>query len=313
MMDELVSNYVPLTEPVPVTEQVWPEGTVPLVSTTTMAYMHENFIGECIEGLLMQRTTFPMEIIIHEDASTDTTADILREYQERYPRLIKVIYQPENIHGKPDRIQRLAPFRALIRGKYRALCEGDDYWTDRLKLQKQVDFLESHPLYSMCFHRAMLKKGSKLEPHPIPDSVNLDDVRFADLLETYNFIAQASVVFRNELMPLPAWFYKLPFGDLGVHFLNSRKGKIKCLDEFMSVYRITAQGVWSGLSKLEQQRRNVLFLTLIAPALNPLEKKIMVQKRDELIDSLAHARYPVNPRRKRIYKAYLKYAKRFRP
>jgi hypothetical protein len=165
----------------------------------------------------------------------------------------------------------------------------------------------------MCFHRAMLKKGSKLEPHPIPDSVNLDDVRFADLLETYNFIAQASVVFRNELMPLPAWFYKLPFGDLGVHFLNSRKGKIKCLDEFMSVYRITAQGVWSGLSKLEQQRRNVLFLTLIAPALNPLEKKIMVQKRDELIDSLAHARYPVNPRRKRIYKAYLKYAKRFRP
>ncbi|MBZ0204738.1 MAG: glycosyltransferase [Flavobacteriales bacterium] len=284
----------------------------PLVSIVCTAYKHEKFIKEALDGFLMQKTSFPYEVVVHDDASPDGTAAIIRDYAERFPDIIRPIFQTVNqFTREPGRVTRTV--FAAAKGKYIALCEGDDYWTDPLKLQKQVDFLESHPLYSMCFHRAMLKKGDKLEPHPIPASVNLDDVRFTDLLETVNFIAHASVVYRNELMPLPAWFYKLPFGDLGLHLLNSRKGKIKCLDEFMSVYRITAQGAWSGLRKEEQQHRQLLFFRLVTPFLSPSEKKIMVRKRDALIDSLAHARYPVNPRRKRIYKAYLKYAKCFRP
>ncbi len=110
-----------------------------IVSVCCITYNHENFIRNAIEGFLMQKTTFLIEILIHDDTSTDKTAEIVREYEQKFPQLIKPIYQTENQHSKKDgtigRIQR-----GRARGKYYALCEGDDYWTDPLKLQKQVEF-----------------------------------------------------------------------------------------------------------------------------------------------------------------------------
>ena len=127
--------------------------TQPLVSICCLTYNHEPFIRKCLDGFLMQETTFPVEILIHDDASTDGTDDIIREYTEKYPDKIFPLFEEENKYsngykGKMDFFNY-----NRVRGKYIATCEGDDYWTDPLKLQKQVDFMESHPEYSVCFHK----------------------------------------------------------------------------------------------------------------------------------------------------------------
>ena len=123
----------------------------PLVSVCTLAYNHEPYIRECLDGILMQKTNFAFELLIHDDASTDGTADIIREYEAKYPDIIKPIYQTENQYSKGVKINATIQF-PRAKGKYIALCEGDDYWTDPLKLQKQVDFMEANPNCSLCCH-----------------------------------------------------------------------------------------------------------------------------------------------------------------
>ena len=121
----------------------------PLVSIRCIAYNQEEYISKTLDGFLMQKTTFPFEIVIHDDASTDKTADIIREYQKQFPQIIKPIYENENQYSKKDGII----FRIMdeaCKGKYIASCEGDDYWTDKHKLQLQVSFLEKHNDYVMC-------------------------------------------------------------------------------------------------------------------------------------------------------------------
>jgi glycosyltransferase involved in cell wall biosynthesis len=137
-----------IEEPIAVRHQEWPDDMEPIVSIACLAYNHEGFIREAIEGFLNQKTTFKVEILIHDDASADDTANIIREYESEWPQLFSVIYQTENQYSKGNQPGDLNLRRA--RGKYIALCEGDDYWTDPLKLQKQVEFLEDHPDYSVC-------------------------------------------------------------------------------------------------------------------------------------------------------------------
>lgn len=124
----------------------------PLVSICCVTYNHVQFIRKCLDGFLMQKTDFPIEILIHDDCSTDGTTEIIREYEAKYPELIFPLYEEENQYqqGKAAEIDFYNYRRA--RGKYIAYCEGDDYWTDPLKLQKQVDFMEANPEYSVCFH-----------------------------------------------------------------------------------------------------------------------------------------------------------------
>ena len=129
-----------------------------MVSIWCITYNHEPYIRQCLEGFVMQKTNFRFEAIVHDDASTDGTAAIVREYAEKYPDIIKPIFEIENQYSKGDgSLDRI--MEEVCTGKYVAFCEGDDYWIDPLKLQKQVDYLESHPEYSMCFHNA--KHGTK--------------------------------------------------------------------------------------------------------------------------------------------------------
>ena len=125
--------------------------TTPLVSVCCITYNHAQFIRKCLDGFLMQETSFPIEILIHDDCSTDGTTEIIREYEAKYPDLIFPLYEEENQYqqGKAAEIDFYNYRRA--RGKYIAYCEGDDYWTDPLKLQKQVDFMEANPEYGLCY------------------------------------------------------------------------------------------------------------------------------------------------------------------
>ena len=126
----------------------------PVVSICCLTYNHAKFVRQCMDGFLMQKTDFGVEILVHDDASTDGTDDILREYEERYPDKVFPLYEEQNKFSQGYRGRMDIEFNySRARGKYIAYCEGDDYWTDPLKLQKQVEFMESHPEYSVCFHR----------------------------------------------------------------------------------------------------------------------------------------------------------------
>jgi glycosyltransferase involved in cell wall biosynthesis len=144
-----------LTSPVSIKDQSWSDSTIPFVSVVCKTYMHENYIRKCLEGFLIQKTTFPVEILINDDASTDRTTQIINEFQTKYPKLFKTTFQTENQYKRnpktPDFIKPLKK-----QGKYIAKCEGDDYWTDPMKLQKQVEILEANPTFSACFTNAQV-------------------------------------------------------------------------------------------------------------------------------------------------------------
>lgn len=130
--------------------QNW-NGEIPLVSISCITYNHEPYIVQALDGFLMQKTSFPFEVLVHDDASTDRTADIIREYEKKFPKIIKPIYQKENQYSKGFTSVTATWNFPRAQGKYMALCEGDDYWIDENKLQMQVDFLENNPEYGMCY------------------------------------------------------------------------------------------------------------------------------------------------------------------
>ena len=130
--------------------QNW-NGEIPLVSISCITYNHEPYIVQALNGFLMQKTSFPFEVLVHDDASTDRTADIIREYEKKFPKIIKPIYQKENQYSKGFTSVTATWNFPRAQGKYMALCEGDDYWIDENKLQMQVDFLEHNPDYGLCY------------------------------------------------------------------------------------------------------------------------------------------------------------------
>lgn len=230
-----------------------------MVTIRCMVYNHEPYIRECLEGFVMQKTNFRFEAIVHDDASTDGSAAIIREYAEKYPDIIKPIYQTENQYSKRDGSLRRI-LNEHTHGKYVALCEGDDYWIDPLKLQKQVDFLEANEEYSMCFHAdKQLKPNGEFilhRPRPIKQEYTMEDV----ILGGGGFMATNSMVYKAELATEnPEWRANAPVGDLPLMLLLATKGKIGYINETMSVYRILASGSWSErmLSSRENRKKHI--------------------------------------------------------
>jgi glycosyltransferase involved in cell wall biosynthesis len=208
------------------------EDRVPLVSISCLAFNHEEFIRRTLEGFVMQETDFVFEVLIHDDASTDRTADIIREYQTQYPEIIKPIFQTENQWRKGNRGSAVHNF-PRAKGKYIALCEGDDYWTDPTKLQRQVDFLESHADYSLVAENGLVLNSEKNTEYKFND-IEETDITIRQLLGKRKF-PTASVMFRSAY--LDASFYKLKYkGDIILWCYLASKGKIRYLPNISSVY-----------------------------------------------------------------------------
>lgn len=213
----------------------------PMLSVCMMTYNHAPFIEQSIQGIINQQVDFKWEVIIAEDCSTDGTRAIVERYAQQYPDLIKVILQPKNVGAA----QNFADLIAMPEGKYIAYLEGDDYWTDPHKLQKQVDFLEANPDFAICFHNTQViyQDGSR---EPSLFNHNQKEVTTFEDIATLNYIRTVSCVYRNKLFSeLPDWYYKQKIGDWTLHLLNAQHGKIKYLDDVMAVYRVHSGGSWS--------------------------------------------------------------------
>lgn len=222
----------------------------PLVSVCCITYNHEPCISQAIESFLMQKTNFPFEIIIHDDASTDRTPGIIREYGKKYPDLIKPIYQKENQYSKGIKPNYTFNY-PRAKGKYIALCEGDDYWIDPYKLQKQVDFMEANEDYSLCFTNCKLldlngniMKENYLEKQSEKTFTHLDMPTGAP--------TQTMLFRKKYLNSIPKSYLTAPGEDSYLEVWLSICGKVKYHNFNSAVYRITNQGVYTGLNDFQR-------------------------------------------------------------
>lgn len=226
-----------------------------MVSVLCTAYNHEKYIRQCLDGFIMQKTNFTYEVIIHDDASTDRTVDIIREYEAKYPNIIKPIYQTENQYSQHIPITKnyLLP---KVQGKYLAWCEGDDYWTDEYKLQKQYDLMEMNPDCHMCVHRVQdVNEDGSLADMQRPwfalDSGIVAPRNFVYYVAVYHVPFQTSSVFARTTDYQQYLSKEIKFrnisnvGDFPLHLYFGQLGNNYYLDDTMSCYREMSIGSWS--------------------------------------------------------------------
>ena len=259
----------------------------PMVSICVQTYQHRNYIKKCLEGILMQETNFPFEILLGEDNSTDGTRELCIDYQNKYPERIKLfLHQRENnikINGRSTGRFNFVYNLFSAKGKYIAICEGDDYWTDPLKLQKQVDFLEKDQEYVLCFHKVKIleKSGEIVKDYltSVPESYQ----SMEDLAREGNYIHTPSVLFKNIITSYPFQFIYAPFGDYFLYLLLAEKGKIKELKEIMAIYRRNV-GIISKMDELDIIINNIQnFSSMISFFKNEIIFKTLVNRQSEII------------------------------
>ena len=218
------------------------------VSVVCDAYNHEKYIAQCLDGIVMQKTSFAFEVLVHDDASTDKTADIIREYEKKYPELIKPVYQTVNQYTRGGTEQFQYP---RVKGKYIAMCEGDDYWTDPMKLQKQYDAMEANPHVDICTHRAIQwdeRQGKILQyiaPRDADGVIPVEDV----ILGGGGYVATNSILYRAELERNRPPFRQMTYMDYFVQIQGSLRGGMLYLDDCMSVYRFMTAGSWTQTTR----------------------------------------------------------------
>ncbi|AWM13035.1 hypothetical protein DI487_03590 [Flavobacterium sediminis] len=247
---------------------------IPMVSICCLTYNHEKYVKQALDGFLMQKTNFPFEIVIHDDASTDNTANIIREYADKHPDVFKPLLQTENQRSKFGGGMNPRFNFPRVKGKYIAICEGDDYWTDPYKLQKQVDFLENNQEYVLCFHEVKILKpdGELVADYitKVPENYQMQE----DFARYGNYIHAPSVLFKNVIETFPESFWKTPVGDFFIYMLVTNYGKMIKLNDVMSVYR-AGSGVWSTQSAYPKNFRTAYAHALIIESME--ENKKVVQ------------------------------------
>lgn len=228
-----------------------------MVTIQCLAYNQKAYIRQCLDGFVMQRTNFRFQAVVHDDASTDGTADIIREYAEKYPDIIKPILETENQYSKHDGSLKRILF-ANTHGRYIALCEGDDYWTDPQKLQRQVDLMQAHPDCALCYHACVntfedgaegLRFGEQVKP-------TYTDVELMDYpFHTATVLYKRELVMGNDLYD-KATAIGCSAGDEVLYLTASRFGTIRGINRQMSVYRRHPMGISQQMNRAANLWKN---------------------------------------------------------
>ncbi|MFZ2432368.1 MAG: glycosyltransferase [Lutibacter sp.] len=249
-----------------------------------ITYNHEKYIREAIEGVLMQQCNFEVELIVANDCSTDKTDEVIQNIIQNHPNgfWIKYTHHIQNKGMMPNFIWALKQ----CQGDYIALCEGDDYWTDPLKLQKQVDFLEGNLEYVLCFHQVNILKtnGEIVDDFITKVPENYETIETLAYLG--NYIHTPSVVFRNIITEFPFEFEQSPIGDYFLYMMLAEHGKLKYLEDKMAVYRYGV-GIFSGKSQLYLAKSNlILFTCLLTYLKDDKIKKIVFSRQLQAVFQL---------------------------
>jgi glycosyltransferase involved in cell wall biosynthesis len=233
-----------------------PSGHDVKVSVIVVTYNHERYIEQAIDSVLEQQATFPFELIITEDCSTDGTRDLVRAYAQRHPDRVQLLLSERNLNDNSVLTRALM----AARGQYVALLDGDDWWTATDKLAKQVQILDDDRDASICFHNVHVAyESAEVPPHeyhlerPVHRFSAPRPSRYSGLedLVRGNYIQTCSVMFRSAALPaIPSWYNDLPVGDWPLYVLLADYGRIVYLDEVLAAYRVHQHGLWSaGLSR----------------------------------------------------------------
>ncbi len=216
------------------------------VSVLVITHNQAAFITQAIDSVLMQEVNFEYEAVVGEDASTDRTREILVALQKAHPDKIRLLLHEKKLEGLPGKLNVVKTL-AACRGEYVAWLDGDDYWIDPHKLQKQVDFLESHRECTICFHNVLaVDDGGALEPRTVCAADQEEISTLEDLLSG-NPMPSCSVLFRRGLFDrFPDWYFTLLVSDWPLHILNAQHGNIGYINEVMATYRVHAGGIWSA-------------------------------------------------------------------
>lgn len=223
----------------------------PLVSIVCLTFNHEEYLEQCLESFFLQEVEFQIEILIHDDASTDGTVDIIDRYKEKYPNVIKPILQTENQFSQGKGFVGLGLCFDLAVGKYIAYCEGDDYWIDSLKLKKQVEFLEANKKFHVCTHDTEIRDSIGSKKNGVLFSKLLYNIFLKEPKQVYtlqdtftgNIFHISSIMFRNEEVNFPIWVNRFSACDMVLFMLLAKRGDIYYMKDIMSVYRSNLNSV----------------------------------------------------------------------
>jgi len=251
----------------------------PLVSICCITYNHARYIAQAIESFLFQKTNFAFEIIINDDASTDGTTEIIEDYRKRYPEIIFPVFQKTNLYSKGIRGMNPRFTFPIARGKYIAMCEGDDYWMDPWKLQKQVDFLEVNSSYVITFHDAkVINEMGKVIIESKLGSKYKCDCSSEQILYGHA-IPTLTALFRNYFTNSDFKVKKAKNGDTVLFSYLAQFGGGKFLDNIEpAVYRVHQGGVWSSLGYREKIYNAIVANNEISEFIRPNYKYIIEEK-----------------------------------
>ena len=252
------------------------ENSKPLVSICCAAYNHEAYIEDALKGFLMQECDFEYEILIHDDASTDKTAEIIRAYERRYPDKIFPIYQTENQYSQGKKYSDLNYER--VRGKYVAICEGDDYWTHPQKLAKQIKAMQEKPEFGLSFHKAKELNVEQNSTKEIGNYLNKDGIVAIEdiIIKTNGMIPTASTIITADVMRQVLEFKStrpyLTVGDTYIHILGALKAQGAIyINDAMSIYRFMRSASWST-TWLTSPNKQIQHIDAIQKSFNDLDE-----------------------------------------